>query len=376
MSLFGSKGGSSSQSTAQKTENQYGSHTPDLSDSWKLAYNNVVNSLGQNGANQGQMQGMNYIAGQMANNPVNAATTSTNANLGQYGHGFSGLNDQLNSIANNPNYANSFQSTAYGAAPVSAGASGASGNYNGADFAGQYRDLFGSQVTDPALRAYDYGTARSLAELDSRTAAAGGFANSRSSEIPYSDLFTQSALGRGQLSAQLNNQGLTNALGFAQSDASRASQNNQFNVGQANAQNQFNANLAQQGNIFNAGQNTQNSQFNAGQQQNNSQFNANSANQNAQTRLSALSQMAGNLQSQAGLTSQQLQNVVTANGIYVDAAKTLFDQGSITNAQLMAIVQAATAANGYSYNQTTNSNSSQQGSGRNWSVGGGYTFPA
>lgn len=318
--------------SSNSTQNTYGTRSPTISGQFDTAFGNLNNSLGSNGANAIQNQALGFLGNfdNVAN--TNRAINEQSNGLQNYANQYAGVNSQLLGLNGQP---------AATAAPVSAGASGSSGQYTAAQFAPQYASLFGSQVTNPALAAYDYGTARGLTELDARTAAGGGFANSRSSEIPYSDLYTQAALGRGQLSAQLNNQGLTNALGFAQGDAGRFASTDQFNVGQANNQNQFNANMAQQGNIFNAGQ-------------------TNSVNQsNNALRLNALNSISNNLQGQAGLSNQIVQNIVTANGIDTAAAQNLFQSGAITQSQLADILNAAAQYNGSQYTQDTNTTGNQ-----------------
>lgn len=327
-------GGKQTADTTQ-TQNSYGTRTPLIGDQFNAAFDAYKNSMGANGANAPQQQSINWQQWALGpDNPTRNGITGQRANIDAISSGFTGVDNQYQGIANQGPYS----ATAYTASPVSAGAAGSSGGYTGADFANQYAGLYGSQVTDPALRAYDYGTSRAVNDLNAKTAAGGAFANSRASEIPYSDMYAQAALGRGQLSANLNQQGLTNALGFAQGDASRLTQNNQFNTGQSNQMAQFNAGLAQNTNQFNAGQNQQNSQFNVG-----------SANQNTQNRLAALGGAASTLQNQAGLSNQIVQNLVTANGIDTQAAQNLFQSGAITQAQLQSVLDAASQYNGYSY---------------------------
>ena len=87
-----------------------------------------------------------------------------------------------------------------------------------------------------------------------------------------------------------------------------------------------------------------------------------------QTRLAALGQVAGTLQSQAGLSNQMVSNIVTANGINTQAAQNLFAAGSITQAQLSAILQAASAYNGYSYTQDSTSRSDESTDSSSWGI--------
>lgn len=354
------------------SQNTYGTRTPNVGAQGDAAYKNLLGNVGTNGATAAQTGSMNFFSGQMnpATNPVNQATTAANTNLDASRGWLGDQSTKYGAFETQPaRQSSAFMANAAGSDGVSAGAAGSAGGYTGANFANQYAGLFGSQVTDPALAAYDYGTARDVNALDARTAAAGGFANSRSSEIPYSDLIAQANLGRANLSAQLNQQGLNSAIGYGSQDASRLTSNNQFNTGQANQMAQFNAGQAQQNNQFNASNQTQNNQFNAGQNQNASQFNVNAGYQGDQQNLQAIKARADTIMQHAGLSQQQLGNIVTANGINTSAAQALFEQGAITQAQLGAILDAAGQYNGYSYTEDRTGRSNTNTTSVNSSVG-------
>lgn len=347
--------------SAKSNESLYGSRTPNVSDQYTAGYNKLLSSMGGNGANRDQQNAIDYSRSQMnpATNPVNLATTGANANLDQ-SRGW--LGDQSSKYAQFESQparqANAFTANGATSAGVNMGPAASAGGYTGADYAGQYNQLFGSQVTNPALNAFDYGAERNLAALDARTAAAGGFANSRSSEIPYSDMAAQNALGRAQLSSQLNSQGLNSALGFASQDAGRLTQNNQFNTDESNRQALAMAQLQQNNNQFNAGQTQSINQFNAGQNQNTSQFNVNAGYAGDQQNMNAIKARSDTILQHAGLSQQQLSNIVTANGINTSAAQALFEQGTISQSQLQSILDAASAYNGYSFDQNTNTTGS------------------
>lgn len=158
----------------------------------------------------------------------------------------------------------------YGNAPsVVAAQSGSPGSVSaqsGAANANPYLALADQNLIDPSLQAYDYGTARNLSALDARTAGAGGFANSRS-EIPYGDLMAQSAMGRGQLEAQLKGGALDKAFGYGGTDASRALSADQGNQG-----------ATLQASLADAAARQAASQFNSNMVNNRQQFDVNSAN--------------------------------------------------------------------------------------------------
>lgn len=354
---MGSKGGSSSQSSMQQTQNQYGSHTPNLSDAWKLAYNNVTQGLNQGGSNAPQAQSMNYFAGQIGGSPVDTATLAANKNIDASRGWLGDVSDRYARFESQP----ARQAQAFTVADPSPVGNISAGGLTGAELAGSYLRAYGDAAND-ALANYDYGTLRGMTELDSRIAGSGAFANSRS-EIPYSDLITQAALGRGQLSAQLRNNALTSAYGFGSQDANRLTQNNQFNTSADLDRQKFNTQIQQAAR-----------EFNANQQQNSGQFNVNAGYQGDQQNLAAIGGRAQTILSHAGLSQQQLSNVASANGVNMDAASKLFEQGAISQAQLLAIVDAANASNGSSYDQTTNTSGSQQGKSSGWSLSGGFTY--
>lgn len=203
-----------------------------------------------------------------------------------------------------------------------------------------YSGLFGSQVTNPALAAYDYGTDRAFSALDARTAGAGAFGNSRSG-LAYSDLGAQSALGRGQLSSSLNQQGLTNALGFAQGDVTRGLQADTTNAANTLTNNLSNAQLAQQ----------------------NSQFNVNARQQNTAQQLQGMQQLSNNLVIKTGIDQQVINNLITAQGIDTQAAQNLFQAGTISQQQLMQLLQAAAQVNGQQTAGIQQSNAFQTANG-------------
>ena len=197
----------------------------------------------------------------------------------------------------------------------------------------QYSQFYNDNLIDPSLKAYDYGTDRAYSALDARTAGGGGFANERSG-LAYSDLGAQSALGRGQLYASAKNLGLTNAAGLATGDVNR-----NLTADTTNAANGINA-----------------SEFNANLQNNRQQFDVGAAYQGDQMRQSSALAAASTALQQAGISQQILSNVITANGVDLNAAAQLFQSGSLTYSQLQALISAAQASNG----STTNSSGTSQ----------------
>lgn len=306
-----SLGGSAGYENTNQTQNQYGTRSPNVSADWQTAFGNLKNGVGANGLNSDQNTGLDYFRNFMSNNPVTPTTNTINNQL-------EGANGALTSTYNG-----------YGAiagqpspGPVSATPVNAK---TGASMAAPYAALYGQELIDPSLKAYDYGTDRAMTALDARTAAGGGFANSRSG-INYGDLGAETSLGRGQLEAQLKTAGLTNALGFGQTDAGRS-----LTADTTNTNNALDAD-----------------KFNVGAQQ-----------RNTDQRLQALGGQAQTMLSKAGLSQQVLQNVVTETGINTEAAQSLFAGGAISQAQLDSILQAAAAGNGFSFTQNSNTDTTK-----------------
>lgn len=363
--------------TTNTQTNQSGTQSPVLSDYWKNAFGNASNNIGTYGYNPAQQSAMDFAKNQMSVdgyahnpdgsikkdatgkpivvNPAIAGLNKANTDLG-------GLNSQL--VTNNdywksrslmPN-ATSAGTTAQGvnATTSTAAAPGTITARTAASAVEPYSALYGKELIDPSLAAMDYGTNRAFSALDARTAGAGGFANSRSG-LGYSDLGTQTALQRGQFAAQLKNLGLTNALGFATGDVERAQGADTQNVDNVMGIGKFNAGQTQDVSKFNAGQGQTNNQFNATQGQQNNQFNVNTGITQQAGRDAAITAAQANIAQQAGLTQQQAANLVTANGINVEAANAMFGAGQISQQQLTQLLQLAQTANGQNFEGNTGS---------------------
>ena len=310
-------GGSASVDNTSKSMNQNttasSSQTPIVSPQFNTAYGNMSGSVNAQGQTPAQVAAMNFGMTQMNpnTNPVNGATATANTGLDNVNQTLGYINmGPLGQVVNNT------------ATPLQSAAAPTINSATAASAVAPYSSLWGSAVTDPALAAMDYGTNKAFSALDARTAGAGGFANSRSG-LGYSDLGTQTALQRAQLDAQLNTQGLTTGLGFAQGDVTRQQQADTQNAANTLQNNQFNVNAGYEGTT---------------------------------QHLAAIKQMTDVLAQQAGLSQQELNNVIGANGINVDAANAMFQAGTITQQQLQAIVAAAQNYNGSAATGTQNTN--------------------
>src|SRR5262249_6102742 len=111
-----------------------------------------------------------------------------------------------------------------------------------ASLSSPYMDLISANYINPALQSFDYGTQIAQNDMNARQAAGGAFAKN-GSDVERGVFDAGTALNRGQLAAQLGQQGLGQAFNLGQSDAA-----NQLTASGQNAANTLNANQ------FNAGQ--------------------------------------------------------------------------------------------------------------------------
>ena len=382
--------GSNSNTNASSNSSTYGTTSPNLSNQWTTAYNNLAGNTNPDGTNAIQTPAIQAMTGMVTNNPVDPATAATNTALGTDSSNLGLLNPSYAAIAGAPTN----QATA--AAPVTASQTGVaqsgtaqSGlttagapttvNPNLAStYMGNYISPYLGGVVDNTLANYDQNTANQLTALNASRGASSAFGDR--ANLSNSQFLNQSNLNRAQTESNLLNLGFTNAIQPAEFDAgqnlsgqtfnAQLGQNNQqFNATQANTVGVANAGMANtvgiantaQANtvgMFNANAATQTGQFNAAQANQVGMFNVTAANTQLQTSLAALNSQAANTLAQAGLSEQALGNIVTQQGIDTTAAQNLFTAGVITQAQLTAILGAAQAANGSTYSQNTSATAS------------------
>jgi hypothetical protein len=347
-------GTSNTTGTQTGTQTGTGTYTPNLSDYWKNAYQSVVKSVGPNGATPEQQTAIDFINGQLKNSSAQSAVANGNNQLGQVNGGLSNIGNFYTNNMNDGSYTlGSLAAKAKAgvpgyesyAAPDPVSAEGVTAQ-SSASAIPKYQQFYDDSLINPSLNAYDYGTNRAFSALDARTAGAGGFANERSG-LAYSDLGAQSALGRGNLYSSMKNLGLNNAAALATGDVTRALQADTTNAANGLSADQFNANMTNQ----------------------RQQYDVGAAYQGDQMRMNYANAAAANLLQQAGISQQITQNLLTANGIDMNAASALFQSGAITYGQLQAIIQAAQAANGAT--TTNNQNSTQTGNSTTNTSGSG-----
>lgn len=391
--------------TDQKTqESGYGTRTPNVSGEYTDAFNNFRGSMsptGLNGLQQGAVDyTQNYLnnggaAGRVA--PVNGDLTNIRNNLNQYAAGRPNLLGAAPTSAAaqaTAAQATAAQGEAFDSANVDPITAQMIAARQGSEFMNAYKDPYLNDVVATSLADYDLGAAEGRNAL--RASSAGAFGNKRTG-VAEGQFASDAAIGRGQLSSTLRSNAFNTAAGFGMQDANRfltADQsnqsarlaadsanadnmlrNNQFNAGNrtnvslTNAGlrtgvNQTNAGLTTSVNQSNAGLTTQNNQFNAGVQSTRDLADQSSRNQADDRAVSALAE-------QAGITDTIANNIMTADGIDLDAAENMFTAGTISQAQLQTILDAAAAYNGSSYtdNRSGRSNTDTYGTEVNFLTG-------
>lgn len=305
---------SGTQNTNQNTTSS-GTTTPIIAPQFDSAFARTGGNLNASGLTPDQESALGLARSRVAYNPGAAAMYDSTRNLQTVKGQLNGVNDQWGALA--------------GADPRQAAQSPSvmgRGTYSAVD---PYRDLFSDELIDPSLAAFDEGTDRAFSALDARTAANGGFANSRSG-LGYSDLASRSALERGKFASELKNLGLTNSLGYAQGDVNRTLGADQFNSTNIGDINKFNVTAGLQGDA---------------------------------QKMEALRGIQSTLAQQAGLTQQQAENIVTAEGLNTENAMALFAGGQISQQQLQQILTMAATYNGQSVSGTQNSAGTNTSSG-------------
>jgi hypothetical protein len=226
--------------------------TPIISDNWLAGYN-LINPTLTGGFNAPQSQALNYFAQSAGQKADNSGPNSWAVQT---------IGDVNRNVVGKDIYNQPRQLDAYvPAQAILAEAPPTITAKTGAQFSDPYASLYSQNLIDPALKNFDYGTDRAFSALDARTAGAGAFGNDRSG-LAYSDLGSQSALGRAQLEAGLKSQALSDAFGLGQTDANRFLQADTQNAANILANNQFNAGLQTQLNQFNAANELQRGEFN------------------------------------------------------------------------------------------------------------------
>lgn len=375
------------QGTDQKTqESTYGTRTPNVSGEYTDAFNNFRGSMSPTGYNAAQQEAFNFnqnylnsggAAGRVA--PVNSDLTNIRTNLNRFTTGtpnLLGAAPTSTAAQATAAQAQAAQGQAYDSAGVDPITAQMIAARQGLEFMKGYEDKNLQDVVATSLADYDLGAAEGRNAL--RASNAGAFGNKRTG-VAEGQFASDAAIGRGQLSAGLRSNAFNTAAGFGMQDANRfltADQsnqsarlaadsanadnmlrNNQFNAGNrtnvsltnaglTNSVNQSNAGLTTSVNQSNAGLTTQNNQFNAGVQNTRDLADLSSRNQADDRAVGALAE-------QAGITDTIANNIMTADGIDLNAAENMFTAGTITQAQLQTIIDAAAAYNGSSFNQNS-----------------------
>tara|TARA_R110000868_G_scaffold10713_1_gene52053 strand:- start:1354 stop:2340 length:987 start_codon:yes stop_codon:yes gene_type:complete len=269
----------------------------------------------------------------------------------------------------------------------------------GLDYSQGYMDPYLRDVVDTSLSEYDVNAGEARNSL--RASSAGAFGNKRTG-VAEGQFASDAAIGRGRLASDLrsnafrfatesgmkdsdrfltgdmSNQdanlraGISNAANTltgrtfnagAQNDASITNANNDTSTSATNANNDTSVSLGNANNltstsVANANNLTSTSATNANNNTNISRTNADIQNTRDITDVGSRNTADANaitaLGEQVGITNDIAANIFKADGIDIAAAENLFTAGTISQEQLAAIVDAAAAFNGYSFNQNTN----------------------
>jgi hypothetical protein len=258
------------------------------------------------GYNPSQANAVNFMTNNLNNNDINAWTGGVNQNQINTGAALNAQNAGPLAAIQGQN------------APQSAGTSQISPTQ-----ASQYINSYLSPYLNTAVSATNnlanYNTGVGLNALNASRGAGSAFGDR--ANLSNGSYLAASNLGTNQTIANMENLGFTNALAPSMADAS-----NNLSAQTSNAANTLS----------------------------NNQFNANAQLQSTNQKLAAAAQIAQNLQTGAGLSQDILNNIVTANGVNVQAAQNLFNAGTISQAQLNALLDAAGTLNGSQTSQNTN----------------------
>lgn len=295
---------------------------PTLSPQWQAAYGGASGNINGMGFSPGQAAAYGLLGDNAASNPVNGATDAANSFLGTSINNLSYLQQRTAPFLDQ-------DARLLGAAPTVNARTGAS-------FAGDYTNPYERNVVDATTRDFNDQTARTMAARRQARDSAGAFGDRTAvADAAYG---AEDDKNLGSLLANLRYQGFNAANQFGQSDANRF-----LSADQANA-------------------NIQDSR---------DKFDITSGYQNDQQKLGAIRDAATNVLATVNLSEQQKNNIITANGINMDAAKALFDAGTIGQSELDKLVELSKTANGST--QTSSGTANRYGYAADQdSVLGGY----
>jgi len=294
---------------------QYSSATqkPILSDQWTGSFDRATGNMNAGGYTPDQATGSDWIRNNLNTNPVGTQRGVTN----QY------INDVQGAIGDiNMNGLNQF---ATGAARQADYAGDVTAK-TGAGFMDAYKNPYQTDVIDASIADYNAGADRALSGMRAGRDAAGAFGDRAA--IQDAVFNADANRGLGSLVSGLRSQGFTTAAGLGMQDSNR-----DLTAGMSNQ---------------------------SARAQNN-QFNVNAGYQGDQQRIGAYNDIVRNGLSAAGLSQQQFNNIVNENGVNTDAAKALFNAGSISQSQLNQILQLSGEANGNQIDSRGGSSSKSKG---------------
>jgi hypothetical protein len=336
------------------TQNQYGTRTPNVSQRYTDAFDRFQNSLNTRGYNPNQQQAVDYAEGYLSRGGAAGRIAPTNTALEGHRAGFNRFATATPNLLGAAPTAVAGRATATtidGVDPIVAQQVAAQ---RGSAFRGDYLDPYLNEVVDASIADYDQDAAEARASL--RAGNAGAFGNKRFG-VTEGQFASDAALGRGSLRAGLRSDAFKFATGAGMQDADRfltadmANQDATLRANTSTADNllrtrTFNAGAENDASITNANNDTSVSTTNAGIRNT-----RDIADQGERGRVDK--QAFDALVQQTGITQQIADNIFKADGIDLDVARNLFEAGTISQAQLETIMDAAREYNGYSYTQNS-----------------------
>lgn len=319
-----------------------GSRFPVLSQDWQNAFKAASGGLNAGGYTPQQQTAVDFLGRRMETNPIRPAVDRANADYDTYKTSLDDIIGGYNWLtANRGDYALGGAPTEQYVGDVIAG--------RGIDGYQDYMNPFTNDVINASAADYDAGTDRAANTMRARRDAAGAFGDR--SAVADAVFQADAARGRASLLSGLRAQGFDTAIGYSMADKDRKLLADTGNQQTRQGVNTRNTNLLDS-----------RERYNIGLQQDRDTF----MQQNLEGIRGALGQ-------QTGLTQQQLDNIITADGIDVETANAMFRGGQIGQGQLLAILEAARVANGDTYSENRSGDASFQGPRDYSQIGQGAT---
>lgn len=306
----------------KESRDSSGTTSPVLSDYWKTAFNNFSGGVNSSGFTPGQQTAVDFATNRMGgNNPVARGVTSANADL-------AASNASRDNVVGGYNWLGT-------QGPFQLGQTQKE-NYvgdvtalQGGQLAEGYYNPFIKNVVNTSVDDYMTNVDRTLTSMRAGRDSGSAFGNR--SAIGEGVFLGDTARGLGSMVSGLYKEGYDTAQGLGQLDANRFLTAGTTNQAMRQGVESRNTSLIDSRERQNIGY-KQDDQA---------------------VKFQALEGIRSTLTERDGVSQTILNNIITADGIDVAAATALFDAGTLSQAQLSAILEAARAANGSTFTQTS-----------------------